>query len=389
MHDVRVADLVKTFGRVVAVDELSFVAKAGEFLTLLGPSGCGKTTTLRLIAGLEQPDAGEIHVGGRPVSSSREGVFVPPERRGMGMVFQSYAIWPHLTVFENVAFPLREQRVARREIRDRVAAVLDTVGLGALHDRPAPMLSGGQQQRVALARALVANPEVLLLDEPLSNLDARLREEMRFELRDMQARLGVTSIFVTHDQAEAMTLSDRIVVMNSGRIEQDGRPEDVYQRPRTRFVMDFLGRANHLPARVERCAGGWVATVNGHGFGVPIDGAADWTDGQEVVLAFRPEAAEARAAAADGAWVGVVRSSVYIGGHVEYLVDLGGAVVRAKGPVDPRLPHDSRALLTIAPHAVRLWPAAEAKTPGAQTAGAKIPGAEIPGAKIPGEGGTR
>ena len=300
------------------------------------------------------------------------------------MVFQSYSLFPNMSALDNVAFGLRMRKVAAGGRRKRASDLLDMVGLAAQARQYAHQLSGGQQQRVALARALVANPEVLLLDVPLSNLDARLREEMRFELRDMQARLGVTSIFVTHDQAEAMTLSDRIVVMNSGRIEQDGRPEDVYQRPRTRFVMDFLGRANHLPARVERCAGGWVATVNGHGFGVPIDGAADWTDGQEVVLAFRPEAAEARAAAADGAWVGVVRSSVYIGGHVEYLVDLGGAVVRAKGPVDPRLPHDSRALLTIAPHAVRLWPAAEAKTQGAKTAGTKTPGA-----KTPGEGGTR
>src|SRR5262245_60365920 len=298
MHDVRVAGLVKTFGRVVAVDRLSFVAKAGEFLTLLGPSGCGKTTTLRLIAGLERPDAGTIHLGERLLSSAEAGVFVQPERRGMGMVFQSYAVWPHMTVFENVAFPLQELRVPRREIRERVLAMLETVGLGGLADRHAPMLSGGQQQRVALARALVSNPEVLLLDEPLSNLDARLREEMRFELRDMQARLGITSIFVTHDQAEAMTLSDHIVVMNHGQIEQEGTPQEVYERPRTQFVMDFLGRANHLPARLVRGNEGWVATVNGSGFGVPIDDPVDWTEGQEVVLAFRPEAAEARAAAA-------------------------------------------------------------------------------------------
>jgi iron(III) transport system ATP-binding protein len=359
MHDVRVAGLVKTFGRVVAVDRLTFVAKAGEFLTLLGPSGCGKTTTLRLIAGLERPDAGEIHVGDRVVSSSEDGVFVPPERRGMGMVFQSYAIWPHMTVLENVAFPLQELRVPRPEVRERVMAILDTVGLGGLHDRPAPMLSGGQQQRVALARALVSNPEVLLLDEPLSNLDARLREEMRFELRDMQARLGLTSIFVTHDQAEAMTLSDHIVVMNAGRIEQEGRPEDVYQRPRTRFVMDFLGRANHLPARIARGGSGWVAMVNGHGFSVPVDDPANWTEGEDLTLAFRPDAAEVRAADADAAWVGLVRSSVYVGGRVEYVVDFGGITVRATGPVDPRLPHESRVQLTVSPRAVRLWPSSE------------------------------
>ncbi len=174
MGTIRATGLVKRFGAVVAVNDLSFEAKAGEFLTLLGPSGCGKTTTLRLVAGLERPDRGAVDLGGRTLSAAASGLFVPPERRGMGMVFQSYAIWPHMTVFENVAFPLRELRVPRAEIRDRVMAILGTVGLGGLHERPAPMLSGGQQQRVALARALVSNPEVLLLDEPLSNLDARL-----------------------------------------------------------------------------------------------------------------------------------------------------------------------------------------------------------------------
>jgi iron(III) transport system ATP-binding protein len=357
MQAVRAVGLRKTFGPVVAVNDLGFEAKPGEFLTLLGPSGCGKTTTLRLIAGLERPDRGEIHVGGRVLSSADSGLFVPPERRGMGMVFQSYAIWPHMTVFENVAFPLEELRVPRREIRDRVMAILDTVGLGGLHDRPAPMLSGGQQQRVALARALVSNPEVLLLDEPLSNLDARLREEMRFELRDMQARLGITSIFVTHDQAEAMTLSDHIVVMNAGHIEQEGSPEDVYQRPRTRFVMDFLGRANHLPARIVRGEdGGWLAVVDGNGFAMTLSGAEPWVEEQEVLLAFRPEAVDARAADGDGAWVGVVRSSVYIGGHVEYVVDIGGFTIRATGPPDPRLLPEARARLHVSPNAVRVWP---------------------------------
>ena len=357
MGTVRVSGLVKTFGAVVAVNDLSFEAKAGEFLTLLGPSGCGKTTTLRLVAGLERPDRGEIHVGGRPLSSTETGLFVPPERRGMGMVFQSYAIWPHMTVFENVAFPLQELRVPRAEIRERVMAMLGTVGLGELHARPAPMLSGGQQQRVALARALVSNPQVLLLDEPLSNLDARLREEMRFELREMQAKLGITSIFVTHDQAEAMTLSDRIVVMNAGRIEQEGSPEEVYQRPSTRFVMDFLGRANHLPARIVKGEDGSLAAeVEESGCRMPVAGSGSWSVGQDVLLAFRPEAVEARAAEGDDAWVGVVRSSVYVSGHVEYVVEMGKFTVRATGPEDPRLPHDARAKLCVSPRAVRVWP---------------------------------
>jgi iron(III) transport system ATP-binding protein len=365
MGTVRAAGLVKMFGAVVAVNDLSFEAKAGEFLTLLGPSGCGKTTTLRLVAGLERPDRGEIQVGGRSLSSSESGLFVPPERRGMGMVFQSYAIWPHMTVFENVAFPLQELRVARAEIRERVMAMLATVGLDELHARPAPMLSGGQQQRVALARALVSNPQVLLLDEPLSNLDARLREEMRFELREMQAKLGITSIFVTHDQAEAMTLSDRIVVMNAGRIEQEGSPQEVYQRPRTRFVMDFLGRANHLPARVLRGAdGSWMAVVEDSGFGMPVAGDDTWREGQEVLLAFRPEAVEARAAERDEAWVGVVRASVYVSGHVEYVVEMGKFTVRATGPEDARLPHDARAKLCVSPRAVRVWPKGEGANGG-------------------------
>jgi iron(III) transport system ATP-binding protein len=357
MGTVRATGLVKTFGAVTAVNDLSFEARAGEFLTLLGPSGCGKTTTLRLVAGLERPDRGEIHVGDRLISSASSRLFVPPERRGMGMVFQSYAIWPHMTVFENVAFPLQELRVSRSEIRERVMTILSTVGLGELHARPAPMLSGGQQQRVALARALVSNPEVLLLDEPLSNLDARLREEMRFELREMQARLGITSIFVTHDQAEAMTLSDRIVVMNAGRIEQEGSPEDVYQRPSTRFVMDFLGRANHLPARIQKADDGTlVAELDECGFCLPLVGPTTWQQGQEVLVAFRPEAVEAVAADGDGAWVGVVRSSVYVSGHVEYVVEIGNFTVRATGPEDPRLPHEARAKLRVATRAVRVWP---------------------------------
>src|SRR4029077_21166381 len=265
----------------------------------------------------------------------------------------------------NVAFPLQELRVSRGEIRERVMTILGTVGLGELHARPAPLLSGGQQQRVALARALVSNPQVLLLDEPLSNLDARLREEMRFELREMQAKLGITSIFVTHDQAEAMTLSDRIVVMNAGRIEQEGSPEDVYQRPRTRFVMDFLGRANHLPARVAKGDdGSLVAEVEDVGCSMPVDGSGSWSVGQEVLLAFRPEAVEARAAERDGAWVGVVRSSVYVSGHVEYVVEFGKFSVRAVGPEHPRLPHDARTRLHVSPRAVRVWPRGDG-APGA------------------------
>src|SRR5947207_3047248 len=242
MGTVRATGLVKTFGPVVAVNDLSFEAKAGELLTLLGPSGCGKTTTLRLVAGLERPDRGEIHVGDRPLSSTESGLFVPPERRGLGMVFQSYAIWPHMTVFENVAYPLTLRHVKSSEVKQRVEQTLELVGLGALHDRPSTLLSGGQQQRVALARALVYSPDILLLDEPLSNLDAKLRNLMRVELKRLQERVSVTVLFVTHDQIEAMSLSSRLAVMNHGHIEQLGSPQDVYERPETPFVEDFLGR---------------------------------------------------------------------------------------------------------------------------------------------------
>ncbi len=247
MVGVRVVDLVKVFGKVVAVDHVSFEVRHGEFLTLLGPSGCGKTTTLRCVAGLEVPTSGEIYIGDRLVSAPAKGVHVPPEKRNVGMVFQNYALWPHMTVFDNVAYPLKVRKVPRREIRERVLKALELVGLKGFENRYPHQLSGGQQQRVALARALVMEPEVLLLDEPLSNLDAKLRERMRFELRDLQKRLGITVIYVTHDQAEAMAMSDRIAVMNAGRIEQIGTPYEIYMHPANKFVADFIGKANFIP----------------------------------------------------------------------------------------------------------------------------------------------
>jgi len=356
---VSVRDLYKTFGSVVAVDHVSFELQAGSFLTLLGPSGCGKTTTLRCVAGLEQPDGGSIRVGEHLLTSVGEGVQVPPEKRGMGMVFQSYAIWPHMTVFQNVAFPLQEQRVPTRQIRERVMAILATVGLEGLHERPAPHLSGGQQQRVALARALVSNPDVLLLDEPLSNLDARLREEMRFELREMQARLGISTIFVTHDQLEAITLSDHVIVMQGGRIEQQGTPRQVYASPQTRFVMDFLGQVNHLPARVVRAADGGYAAQLAEGDGdflVPLPQDNGWQEGSEVVLAFRAEAGQVSGPSNGAQLTGVVAAAVYMGSFVEYQVQVGSTRVRVPGPVDEQLPLGAHVHLTIAAGAIQAWP---------------------------------
>ncbi len=241
--------LTRSYGASAVVDRLDLVLEAGEFISLLGPSGCGKTTTLRMIAGFVAPSAGTITLDGRVLSSPAS--VVPPHRRGMSMIFQSYAIWPHMTVFENVAFGLRARRVAASELRQRVAEVLDVVQLGALAGRYPGELSGGQQQRVALARSVVVKPEVLLLDEPLSNLDTSLREEMRREIRRIHDAFGMTTVYVTHDLAEAMSTSDRIAVMSGGRIEQIAAPATLFRRPRTRFVANFIGRTNLLEGRRE------------------------------------------------------------------------------------------------------------------------------------------
>jgi ABC-type Fe3+/spermidine/putrescine transport system ATPase subunit len=257
---LQIAALTKRFGALTAVDAIDLTVAQGEFVTLLGPSGCGKTTTLNMIAGFIAPDAGSIRLGGRAVES------LPPFRRDLGLVFQDYALFPHMTVAENVGFGLRMRRVARAEIAQRVTQALDLVQLTGLDDRRPLQLSGGQRQRVALARALVIQPTMLLLDEPLSNLDLKLREEMRVEISALQQRLGIATVFVTHDQGEALTMSDRIAVMRQGRIEQIGSPNDIYERPATRFVASFIGTANLIdspdgvivirPERLKLCAPG-------------------------------------------------------------------------------------------------------------------------------------
>ena len=246
---IEVEDLEIHYGDVPAVRGVSFQVAPGEQLTLLGPSGCGKTTTLRAIAGLEQPTAGEIRIGGAPVYSSAQRVNIPAEKRGLSMVFQSYAIWPHMTVFENVAYGLRVRRESKEAIAEKVERALDMVQMRAFAARGASQLSGGQQQRVALARAFVFQPSVLLFDEPLSNLDAKLRADMRIELRELQHRLGITSVYVTHDLEEALAMSDRIVVMKDGLIAQVGSPSEIYNHPRNAFVADFVGSANLIRGR--------------------------------------------------------------------------------------------------------------------------------------------
>ena len=248
---IEVANLVVRYGDTTAVSGVDFAIAPGELVTLLGPSGCGKTTTLRAIAGLENPSSGSIRLNGETVWSDRPRKNIPAENRGVSMVFQSYAIWPHMTVFENVAYGLRVRKASAANITANVNRVLDMVQMGAYADRPSSNLSGGQQQRVAVARAIAFSPTVVLFDEPLSNLDARLRAEMRVELRELQRRLDITSLYVTHDQEEALAISDRVIVMNGGKIEQIGLPEDIFNRPVSRFVADFVGSANMIEGQVK------------------------------------------------------------------------------------------------------------------------------------------
>jgi iron(III) transport system ATP-binding protein len=245
LPDLTVQDLTKRYGRIVAIDHINFTVRDGELLSLLGPSGCGKTTTLRIIAGLTRQDEGRVFLGSQDITD------LPPEKRGMGMVFQNYALWPHMTVFDNVAFPLRARGMPENEVRRRVKETLELVKLYELRDRYPHQLSGGQQQRVALARALAVQPRILLLDEPLSNLDAKLREEMRFELKELQRKLRITAVYVTHDQAEALALSDKIAVMNAGKIMQLGTPKEIYEEPANIFVADFIGKINFLEGYLE------------------------------------------------------------------------------------------------------------------------------------------
>ncbi len=308
----------KQVGEVSAVDDVSISIEKGQFVTLLGPSGCGKTTTLRLIAGFEFPTSGHITVDKQRLEE------VPPNRRDMAMVFQSYAIFPHLSVFENIAYGLNVQRLPQAEIKQRAARVLELVELTGLENRAPNQLSGGQQQRVALARALIMEPKVLLMDEPLSNLDAKLREQMRTEIRRIQQRLGITSVYVTHDQIEAMTLSDQVVVMNAGKIEQIGAPSDVYRKPQTRFVADFIGRANFVQATVrERRDGQLVLDALGATLTAPT--STEYAQGQVVTLVARPEMIEIDSPQAQVQ--GVVRRAAYLGSVIEYDVEVGGQLL--------------------------------------------------------------
>ena len=356
----------KAYGAAPAVDGASLEIRRGEVFTLLGPSGCGKTTTLRLVAGLEHPDAGEIALRGRLVASAPRRLFVPPNRRNLGMVFQSYAIWPHMTVFDTVAYPLELRSVKRAVIREKVARVLELVGLQGFEARAATLLSGGQMQRLALCRALVYEPDLLLLDEPFSNLDAKLREQMRIEVKLLQRRLGITVLFVTHDQIEALSLSDRIGVMHQGRVEQVGTPRHLYERPASAFVRDFLGQTVLLSGRVGP---GPTATVtvemNGALAGRTITGRAaeraTFTSGANAHVAIRPEDIEVQpesgAVAGDNTLPAVIDALLFVGDRYEARITLGGEhSILLLLPRAPEWREGQRLQLRFPPAMVSVWP---------------------------------
>jgi len=347
MAHLELVDLTKRYGDVVSVDGISLAVEKDEFICLLGPSGCGKTTTLRMIAGFLEPDAGEIRVAGKVVSTP--GNALPPERRNMSMIFQSYAVWPHMTVRDNVGYGLKMKKIEATRARERVDAMLKATKLFELAARYPSELSGGQQQRVALARALAPGPDILLLDEPLSNLDANLRAEMRFEIRRLHEQLRYTSIYVTHDQVEAMTMADRIVVMNLGRIEQIGSPQDVYDRPASRFVARFIGASNVVEGRR---VGDRTVEVAGHPVAV---GQGDFADpGQPMSFCVKTHDLELMPADADGANIvpGVVRSHAYLGSHRDYIVDIGQELLIA-APASVDIPAGAQIKVRFKPEGCR------------------------------------
>jgi len=336
MAFIEIKDLFKQFGNVVAVNHVDLDVKQGEILTLLGPSGCGKTTTLRCVAGLERPEGGDVVIDGRPMISQG---FVHPAKRGIGMVFQNYAVWPHMKVLDNTVYGLKLQKVPKREIAERAEKVLALVGLNGLADRYPAQLSGGQQQRVALARALVGNPKVLLLDEPLSNLDAKLREKMRFEIKSLVRRMGITSVYVTHDQAEAMVISDRIAIMDSGVVTQTGSPEDIYKRPVNRFVADFIGTMNFMAGEVTETFGdvdeAYVRTEFSDKLRCKTTAVGPVAAGKQVYASIRPEDVEVFAEPPEdreNLFKGTIEHKAYLGNFVFFFVKIDDSMIRVQVP---------------------------------------------------------
>ncbi|TDE03117.1 ABC transporter ATP-binding protein [Jiangella asiatica] len=383
---VRVIGLTKHFKRqrgeqVVAVDDVSLEVGRGEMVVILGPSGCGKTTLLRCVAGLETPTGGEIHSNGRVVSSARQGVQVPPERRGFGMMFQSYAVWPHMSVRRNVSYPLAVRRVPKAELTERVERILRIVGIAGLAEEYPAQLSGGQQQRVALARCLVADPDVILFDEPLSNVDAKVREELRVELLTMQQRIGFAGIFVTHDQEEATAIADRVVVMCDGAVEQVGPPREVYRAPRTRFVAGFLGVVNEWVGTVQDTSGPQplVRTPMGEIAVAAENVPSDVGAGDQVAVIARPEVVAVSSDRPDGAgpnvWPATLTTETFRGPYVEQFLEVNGQRVRARGAGREHLSDGQRVFAAAAPRDLRVLAAGDAADDHARDASGAAAGA--------------
>ena len=336
MAFIEIQGLFKRFKNVVAINHIQLEVKKGEMLTLLGPSGCGKTTTLRCIAGLERPDEGDIVIDGKPMLSQG---FVQPSKRGIGMVFQNYAVWPHMKVYNNVVYGLKLQRLSRQSIKEKAQTVLKLVGLDGLEDRYPAQLSGGQQQRVALARALVGNPKVLLLDEPLSNLDAKLREELRFEIKSLVRRMGITSVYVTHDQAEAMVISDRIAVMESGNVVQIGNAQEIYQKPANRFVADFIGTMNFMSGKVVEVLPDsnavYVCTEFSEKMLCTMPEHTVVKAGEKVYASIRPEDVEIYTESPpskENLFKGMIVHKAYLGNFLYFFVNVNDTMIRAQVP---------------------------------------------------------
>jgi iron(III) transport system ATP-binding protein len=384
---VELRDVAKRFRRadgvtVNAIDGVSLELRAGELLVLLGPSGCGKTTLLRSIAGLERPDRGRIRIRGDAVFDPEAGVLVPPERRAVSMIFQSYALWPHMTVFENVAYPLRNRpgrKPRRRGVAPKVEAVLELLGLAGLARQHPGQLSGGQQQRVALARALIAGDDLILFDEPLSNVDAKVREQLRLELVSMQAELGFSAIYVTHDQAEALELAHRIAVMDSGRVSQISTPREIYERPASRSVAHFIGTSNELIGTVRSLAADGTAVVDtalGEVSGSPgVNGLAV---GEQVAVVYRPERcllSESGSTAAVNRFRGEVVTSRFLGPHVEVVVNVGDQQVRVWSPRSQVLERGAVVWVSVEPSDMQVLALDPAKEEGDESSTADLAGA--------------
>jgi iron(III) transport system ATP-binding protein len=365
---VRIQSISKTYRGAAspAVNDVSLDIPDGQFVTLLGPSGCGKTTTLRIVAGLEKADRGKVFFGDKAIVDTSRQLSVSPDKRNVGMVFQAYAIWPHMTVAQNVAFPLKAHKHPRKDIKKRVSEVLELVGLGGLEDRPAPQLSGGQQQRVALARAIVTEPHILLLDEPFSNLDVKLREQMRLEMKLLQERVEVAVLFVTHDQTEALALSDRIAIMEAGVIQQQGSPAELYQQPSTKFTRDFIGSTLLFTGTVTEsvASGRFTTSVSTAGnCHVPgrAYGDAHISAGEDVQIAVRPEdidilPAEA-AARPENALEGTLVTALFMGDRFDYQVDVAGQGRRVvPGHLSVPFERGMRVFLRINGEGHTIWP---------------------------------